>query len=62
MTDEPLLENLKSCQKIISESIIKILDEIPSQEKITIQDDIYKKYHNLLELRYSIDVFLEKFK
>lgn len=58
MTDEQLLELLKSCKNSINENIIKILTEIYPGKKITIEDKIYKKYHNLLKLSYSIDEFL----
>jgi hypothetical protein len=51
------IETLKFCEHTINKLIVEVLEEVSKSvvKKISVDDEIYKRHHNLLKHRYNLD-------
>jgi len=54
---ESYIETLKFCEDIINRHMIEIIKENSKSgvKEISVNDEIYKRYHNFLKHRYNLD-------
>jgi hypothetical protein len=51
------IETLKFCEHTINKLIVEVLEEVSKSgvKKMSVNDETYKRYHNLLKHRYNLD-------
>jgi hypothetical protein len=51
------IETIKFCEHTINKLIVEVLEEVSKSgvKKISVDDEIHKRHHNLLKHRYNLD-------